>query len=229
MIEIFGVLVSNISPKTDLEAMLDHRFACAWQQRHQTLRDAKARRASLLGILLLQAAGVRGELYYDHQGRPQLLDKSIDFNITHTAECVFCAVEALDSQQNDSQAQIGIDAEDVGRGRQMHKHAMARRWFTASEQALFFADDTDDSFLQIWTRKESLVKWSGEGLSALAKTDTTNAESLWNVHFRSYRESGALITLCHRIGTTPPDAIRMLGERALMRLCKIDSDIENKI
>ena len=96
---------------------------------------------------------------------------------------------------------------------------MARRWFSENEQATFYANPTMESFLRIWTRKEALVKWLGEGIEALKRTDTVNAEATHGVRFQSYTEGKTLITLCHSATLIPPSAVHMLTDSELARLC----------
>ena len=89
-------------------------------------------------------------------------------SITHTATYAFCAL----SDETDA---IGIDAEDIGRISADRLPSMAKRWFSPAEQAEFDRDPTEEHFLKIWTHKEALVKRTGDGLRALAKTDTTTS------------------------------------------------------
>lgn len=219
MIEILGVELSTLCLQDKPEALLDQRFFAAWQERHKGMREGDARRASLVGLLLLQAAGVRGELAYDRLGRPYLPGQHLDFNISHTGSGVFCAVERGDDKACGYAPRVGIDAEEMRARGQLRTSDMARRWFSENEQATFFANPTMESFLRIWTRKEALVKWLGEGIEALKRTDTVNAEAMHGVRFQSYTEGKTLITLCHSATLIPPSAVHMLTGGELARLC----------
>ena len=56
---------------------------------------------------------------------------------------------------------------------------IAKRWFSAEELRILLGMRDPSTFLQIWTRKEALVKRSGEGLKGLREANTASlAESL---------------------------------------------------
>ena len=205
MIEIFGIRSSLLPNEDRLVEAMDSGFYTAWQTRHRNLQ-APGARESLAGFLLLQAAGVQGRLAYDEFGRPYSIDADIDFNITHTGGSVFCAVEYS------SAARVGIDAEEMIARKRLRADEMARRWFSADEQRLFFADPTDEGFLQIWTRKEALLKRSGEGLRAISREDVTTAEERHGVKFYDFSQDGTVITLCCDAEIVPPKRLKMLDK-----------------
>jgi hypothetical protein len=72
---------------------------------------------------------------------------------------------------------------------------LAARWFTEAERCVFAADPTAAQFLRIWTRKEAMVKYTGEGLRALACADSENV-ALRGLRLCAYETDGALLTLC---------------------------------
>ena len=207
MIEIFGVRLSDVLSESEAEARLIPAFHSAWKERHRGMKEGEARRASLVGLLLLQTSGVRGTLSYDTFGRPYLAESEVDFNITHTDKAVFCAIERETGSA--PAPRVGIDAEEIGGRKPLRLSDMARRWFSEDEQAAFFADPTRKCFLRIWTRKEALIKWTGEGMRALSDANTENAEQTYGVHFQTYVEGDTVVTLCHRVDATPPPTIRM--------------------
>ena len=220
MIEILGADLLTLCLREKPEALLENRFLAAWQERHKGMSKEDVRNTSLVGLLLLQTAGVRGTLAYDRFGRPYLAESGVDFNITHSGSKVFCAVERTSGQGSAPAPRVGIDAEEMsGRG-QLRTSDLARRWFSEGEQAAFFAEPTKECFLRIWTRKEALVKWLGEGMRALADADTESAEQTYGVRFQSYFEGDAIITLCHRANAVPPPTIRM---------CRADDFLQTEI
>ena len=92
------------------------------------------------------------------QGKPYLAnDPGIHFNLSHSGDLVVCAV---------SGQAVGADIERIER--KADADAIAKRFFSPDEIAYLAAqdDDTHAAFYQIWTMKESYVKWSGQGLSA---------------------------------------------------------------
>lgn len=215
MIEIFGAELGLLPTSDALAKALNPQFLAAYRAGHGEVRNESALTASLTGLLLLQAAGVMGNLVYDDRGRPHVTDASCDFNITHTDRCVFCAVEIPD--ETAAPCRVGLDAEDLSRMSEERISRMARRWFSEAERAWFDATPDEETFLRIWTRKEALMKWIGTGLVDLPRADTVAAEALHCVRFTEYRVGEALLSLCCRDTARTPQEIRMLTPNALLR------------
>ena len=95
---------------------------------------------------------------------------------------------------------------------------MAERWFTENEQAFFYRDPSELSFLRVWTRKEALVKWMGEGLRALREADTVLAESMYGVRFYEYAVEDSWVTLCCSCHSRPPQTVQMLSYASLSEM-----------
>jgi 4'-phosphopantetheinyl transferase len=95
-------------------------------------------------------------------GKPFLPGQStFHFNISHTRNALVVCI---------SDIPVGIDIEKMNAA----DSAAARKVFTGHEIAYIFRDDKDDClrFNEIWTKKESYLKWTGEGWSPeLAGTD----------------------------------------------------------
>ena len=185
-------------------------YAEAWKARHPNVRNNDTARASLGGLLLLEAAGLAGKLCYTDRGRPFLEGQTVDFNITHTGTYVLCAVD-----RNADGNLLGLDAEDVNPERGIHCDGMAKRWFSDGEQALFSQEPTQTNFLRIWTRKEAFLKRTGKGLCAIREADTCALGVDREVDFAEYTLDGTLITLCVKKGNVAPRAISVLTKREL--------------
>ena len=216
MIRLFGAELHLLPSADRLADALNSQFLAAYHARHGERHHARAATASLAGLLLLQASGMRGKLIYDDNGRPYLADATCDFNITHTNRYVFCAVETPDSQGEI--CRVGLDAEDLSRlsGERIPK--LAERWFSDAERAYFASVPKVETFLRIWTRKEALVKWIGTGLVDLSHADTLAVEAERGIRFAEYRVSETLLTLCHGENACAPQEIRMLrAEEILLR------------
>ncbi|MBR3893859.1 MAG: 4'-phosphopantetheinyl transferase superfamily protein [Clostridia bacterium] len=209
MIEILGVELDALPSAFELTSLMDEKFLSAHRARHGLMRNERAARASLAGLLLLQSTGVRGDLIYNENGRPSLLGESCDFNITHTDAHTFCAV-ARPSAASEP-CRLGLDAENLSRLSHERVDRLAERWFSDAENASFAADPTPEAFLRIWTRKEALLKWIGTGLVDLPHADTVCAEAFYNVRFVEYRMGDTLITLCLAADAVAPQEIRMLS------------------
>ncbi len=209
MIEILGVALDGLPPVSELTSLMNEKFLSAHRLRHGEIHNERAARASLAGLLLLQASGVRGELIYDDKGRPSLVGAPCDFNITHTDAYAFCAVET--STDGARRCRVGLDAEDLSRLSRDRIERLVARWYSDAEKALFAADPSVECFLRIWTRKEALMKWIGTGLADLSRADTASAESAHGIRFAEYRVDGTLISLCLHADACAPQAVRMLS------------------
>lgn len=244
MIKLYGVKLSQLPDRRTLISALGEELYSAWKERHKSTRDEYAARASLAGILLLQFAGVRKDFFYGQNGRPCSRDSRIDFNITHTEKLVLCAVETTEADTElgknppdtpyypektvhgdyrkqlfpDDHCRVGLDAEDLGRLSSVRICPIADRWFSHNEREFFLAEPNDRTFLRIWTRKEALAKWTGEGLSGLRKADTVSAPSMYGIRFCEYLIGDTVIALCCRADTVPPAQIHMLTGAEVLEL-----------
>lgn len=235
MIKLYGVKLSQLPDRRTLISALGEELYSAWKERHKSTRDERTARASLAGILLLKFAGVRQDFFYDSNGRPCSHNSRMDFNITHTEKLVLCAVETAEAdteigenppdmpyypeqsvhgdyrkQLFSDRCRVGLDAEDLGRLSSVRTCPIAERWFSQNEREFFLSQPNDRTFLRIWTRKEALAKWTGEGLSGLRKADTVSAPSMYGIRFYEYLIGDTVITLCCHADTVPPAQIHML-------------------
>jgi 4'-phosphopantetheinyl transferase len=91
-------------------------------------------------------------------GKPELVSPAtVRFNLAHSHEVAVCAL-AVDRE-------VGIDVERVRRVRDLD--ALARRVLSEREQAALCAlngELAEEAFYAAWTRKEAVLKASGEGL-----------------------------------------------------------------
>lgn len=112
------------------------------------------------GVLLAYACrrhGIEGEekfLRISSHGKPEFAHEiGWHFSISHTEDFVCVAF---------SDEAVGVDAEHV---RPM-KEGLIRKVFTKREQAwIREQESTNQAAIRLWTRKESLGKLTGEGLS----------------------------------------------------------------
>ena len=88
-------------------------------------------------------------------GKPFLPDRSIHFNLSDTKDAVLIAF-ALDDE-------IGADLETISRT--VDHEAVAEHYFTRREvEWINASDDRKRRFLELWTRKEAVLKASGVGI-----------------------------------------------------------------
>ena len=223
MLEIYGIDLDRLPhKKRDQWELLDPAYGNAWRERHPNLKDEHLAGSGLAGLWLLQNAGYHGVLQYDPNGRPYLADRQMDFNITHTARMSFCAIGTPNGTERtpfcgeEGQMppwRVGIDAEDLRRIASLRICPMAQRWFTPAELEAFLSKPTDRRFMEIWTKKEALVKWTGRGLRTMRQTDTESAHRVFGVRFRQYLHQHTLVTLCYHESETPPEEIEIVYGR----------------
>ncbi len=118
--------------------------------------------ASLTGKYLLQE-GLKHfsipetalrDLEYDPNKRPFIRFTDLDFNISHSNDLVVCALS--------TDTRLGLDIELVKPFKRQHLNA----FFSADEQAFILGSPAPmQTFYELWTRKEAVLKADGRGLS----------------------------------------------------------------
>lgn len=135
------------------------------RQRLERLQVTKKRLLSLIGWQLLrygmQLAGNKSfslqQLRFPDHGKPTGIE-GWDFNLSHSGDLVACGICR--------EGRIGIDVEHK---RQLEPQRF-KRYFTAEE--LNWMGHNADRFIDLWTRKEAVIKASGIGLKGLSKVST---------------------------------------------------------
>lgn len=131
---------------------------------------------------------------YEHyeKGKPYIANSDITYSISHTGGALVCAV-SIDADdtcvpvlpkrieksgvyklKTAFPCEIGVDIERIDRCRLVKRiTSVSSKFFSDPERKrLSSSDDKTSEFYHIWTRKESLVKCSGEGMRAIPNTDT---------------------------------------------------------
>ena len=136
--------------------------ALPWEERRQRVGRLARPEARLLclgaGALLAWTLGQAGAadltLAYGNNGKPRLAHyPDIHFSLSHSGTLAVCAV---------ADKAVGVDVE---RPRAVSE-ALVRRVLTAEEQTWLAGQaDPKAAFIRLWTRKESFLKLTGEGLS----------------------------------------------------------------
>lgn len=114
----------------------------------------------LRGILARYLHCEPGQLsfFMGEHGKPALVDKKIDFNLSHSGDYALIAI-ARDRQ-------VGIDVERVRLERELE--SIAKRYFSTREVSELMAlpsEQREAAFFNCWTRKEAYIKAHGLGLS----------------------------------------------------------------
>ena len=115
-------------------------------------------RCLVAGLLLRHALGdeLAASLTIDSNGKPQLTDSSIHFNLSHSGNYVILGV---------SDHIIGVDIEVNA----PYSPSVARKCFTLEEQTWLLSNPNNniqpfsDAFFKLWTGKESIMKAIGQG------------------------------------------------------------------
>ena len=96
---------------------------------------------------------------YGEHKKPYLIDYPyIHFNLSHTKKAIACIV---------SDKPCGIDVESLGR----YNERIARYCMCDEEMEQINAShDKDVAFISLWTKKEALLKLTGEGITDDLKT-----------------------------------------------------------
>ena len=128
--------------------------ALAYRHEHQQLLNAVA--YLLLCEALLQAYGIEEQPAFDYgpNGKPGIVGHpKIHFNLSHCNEAVICVTD---------DSPIGVDIESV----KAYDEDVARYAMNDDElRQIHQAPRPDVAFTRLWTRKEAVLKHSGQGLT----------------------------------------------------------------
>ncbi len=149
-------------------------------QKLSGIRNRKARMRSIFAGLLLRHAFLQEgygkdawqqvEITEEAYGKPYLKEYSaFHYSLSHSGEWVACAVDTMP---------VGIDIQEMKSWRM----TLAKRFFHEKEYNRLLALQEFDinrqtkEFYNMWTAKESAVKWSGRGISGGIQQLLTNAD-----------------------------------------------------
>jgi 4'-phosphopantetheinyl transferase len=130
------------------------------ERKAKTLRYRKEDdrlRSLCAGLLLRRHLNVRNDddMTTDDKGRPRLKAEKPRLSISHSGS--LCALAVSDGT-------VGLDLEYLGR--EIKEDGLARRVLTPEEYAVYAQRLKDpEYFFSVWTRKESVMKATGMGLS----------------------------------------------------------------
>lgn len=148
---------------------LDEAMTLLSEQRREQVARYKLegpRRQAVAAYLLLRKA--LREMYgihdapvfeYDANGKPSILGHpEIFFNLSHCRKAVACVV---------ADSPVGIDVEETCR----FSDSIARYTLDDEEyESVVKSDNPSQAFIRLWTMKEALLKYTGEGLRRDIKT-----------------------------------------------------------
>lgn len=112
------------------------------------------------------------------EGKPYLTECNLQFNLSHSGEYLLLAV---------GEVPLGVDIENITKIRPK----VTKKYFSDSEQDQV-AKEGENAFFEIWTKKESYVKYTGEGIKGLG-TSTVFPQT---VGFYSKTFMGHQLSVC---------------------------------
>ena len=100
-------------------------------------------------------------------GKPYFADFPVALSISHADGLAVCAF----AESEDAPVSVGIDAEPIPPTEKYHSlKRIAERFFDGTEELTGLGEEEFcDAFTLLWTKKESLVKMTGEGFSSIKK------------------------------------------------------------
>ncbi|WP_202803537.1 4'-phosphopantetheinyl transferase family protein [Clostridium tunisiense] len=114
-------------------------------------------------------------------GKPYLKGyPNFNFNISHSGEYVLCAID---------DKPIGVDIEEI---KHLEFEEIAKNFFTEKEFQYIANKDSKsklDRFYEIWTLKESYIKFCGQGLSMPLKSFSIEIDQYENIKVISNSEN----------------------------------------
>ncbi len=158
MIQTFD-MPNGYNASAELKELLSQlpqwRLQKALSYRQDIDRFLCAKAFIMLEDMLRESFGLPGcpEFSYTSSGKPFLRDyPEVFFNISHCRRGIACAI--MDRP-------VGIDIEEIQFGEEL-----AKVIFSPDElEAVKSADEPAEKFTELWTRKESFLKLTGEGLN----------------------------------------------------------------
>lgn len=189
-----SILCCSLS-QADGQAFEDfyHRASPARRKKADALHHQKDKLRCLLGeVLLRRCLGTANfTLLQGEFGKPYVKErKDFHFNISHSGDFVVLAW---------GDKPVGIDIEQIRGDAKIEK--LARRHFTQPEQDYVFRGEEAEKshrFFQIWTAKESYLKYLGTGLSK--SLQSFDVRSMDFPHFFTQTLGDCCLTLCTEDG-----------------------------
>ena len=191
----------DVTELTDPVRFTKAMEALPWETRREKIlryRMEKDRCLSL-GAGLLAAYALRQAGASDlttvllENGKPVLrAHPEIHFNLSHSGSLAVCAV---------SDCPVGVDVETI----RVCRQRVAERCFQPKELAwLDSAPDRDLAFVRLWTRKESFLKRTGEGLSVSLRSFSVlpDDESAAGIAWAERQVTQHWISVCTADGQT---------------------------
>ena len=150
-------------------------------------------------------------------GKPYICNApSFHFNISHTRSALVAAI---------GDEPLGVDIEKMNKA----DPDVAGKVFTSAEYAYVFSDDDskDIRFNEIWTKKESYIKWTGEGWSSdPLKIDVLSEPSV--PQFAIMKIGEYVVSICSATMNKYPEVIQIRESELLESVTTVSFMLDNK-
>lgn len=155
------------------------------------LTDSESGREHDAGVALARYAvrrafGIDVQLCYTSRGKPYAEEKGIFLSISHSHG--LCAAAVSDSE-------IGVDIEYIDPERPNERLMRLASRFFSPDECEYVAVSPERRFWEVWTAKESLIKYTGEGLAAMNRSVSSLGSTL---AFSRFEYSGCAGCICSR-------------------------------
>lgn len=155
----------NLTPSAQQPPLPEEVLSDAeWIKVNRLRQPLHRQRAILMRIQLrlllaqyLHTAAADIQFSYDQFGKPQLKDRALFFNVSHSADRALVAISLSDG--------LGVDIEYWRPVEQME--AIVNRHYSTAEKVYWRAlslEQREAVFFNIWTCKEAFIKATGRGL-----------------------------------------------------------------
>ena len=163
--------IMNMLPQKRQEKIL----AC--KQKQKRLQSLGA--GLLLDKVLCRYGILSDKVYEDKNGKPVV--DGICFNLSHSGDLVICVV---------GEKSVGCDIEKM---KDAPKRVVERSFTDEEKEYLqnFSGDAYNQEFFRIWTKKESYLKMTGQGIRIALDT-----LEIKNCYIQEYELPGYCITVC---------------------------------
>lgn len=138
-------------------------------------------------------------------GKPFLIgNPHIHFNVSHTGCYVACSV---------ADRPVGIDIELI----KSTEQKIAERFYTADEAEYIATGEYECRFYEVWTKKESRIKWEGKGLHKPLTSFSvfTSDECAQITYHKIFQNNQAICYVCSTKQELP--AIQMMDTASFMQ------------
>lgn len=175
--------LSDYSRYVQYEQYLDSARREKTGRLKNTADKVRSLTAGLLSRYLISEVSGRDfysiEFSAGEHGKPAAVGIPIEFSLSHSGECVLCAV---------SGSPVGADIERI---RTANKR-LSERFFHPEERETV---NSDRDFFRVWTGKEAYLKMTGEGISRRLSDFSIFSEEIAPL-LCTYEQDGYFITLC---------------------------------